>query len=101
MGLKLKLAPQITAALNEHGMTMAYLHSFHLREEATCSCGNEYQSMDHILFHCDNTRGQQETMLRHIGAWPTSKKNLINKHQKIFSRIVESIEFDHMQQSAQ
>jgi len=99
--LKLKLTPKITAVLTEHGMTKAYLHRFHLREDATCSCGNEYQTMDHILFHCENTREQRDTMIRHIGAWPTDKQNLINKHQKIFSRFVESIDFDDMQQSVQ
>jgi hypothetical protein len=99
--MKLKLTPKITAVLTEHGMTKAYLHMFHLREDATCSCGNEYQSMDRILFHCDNTREQRETMIRHIGAWPTSKQNLINKHQKIFSQFVESIYFEDMHQSAQ
>jgi hypothetical protein len=52
--------------------------------------------MDHILFHCDNTREKQETMIRHIGAWPTSKQNLINKHLKIFSWFIESIDFDDM-----
>ena len=94
--LKLKLTPKMTAVLTEHGMTKAYLHRFHLREDATCSCGNEYQSMDNILFHCNNTREQRDTMIRHIGAWPTSKQNLINKHQKIFSLFVESIDFDVM-----
>ena len=98
--LKLKLTPKITAVLTEHGMTKAYLHRFHLREDATCSC-NEYQTMDHILFHCENTREQRDTMIRHIGAWPTAKQNLINEHQKIFSRFVESIGFDDMQQSVQ
>ena len=98
--LKLKLTPNLTAVLTEHGMTKDYLHRFHLREDATCSCGNENQSMDHILFHCDNTREQRETMIRHIGAWQTSKHNLINKYQKIFSRFVESIDFDDVQQSA-
>jgi len=99
--LKLKLTPKITAVLTEHGMTKAYLHRFHLLEDAKCTCGNDYQSMDHILFHCDNTRQQRETMIRHIGEWPTSKKNLINKHQKIFYWFIESIDFDDMQQCAQ
>ena len=40
-------------------------------------------------------------MIRHIGEWPTSKKNLINKHQKIFCWFIESIDFDEMQQCAQ
>jgi len=33
----------ITAALTEHSMMKAYLYRFHLREDATCSCGNGYQ----------------------------------------------------------
>ena len=39
---KLKLTPKITAVLTEQGMTKAYLHRFHLREDAKCSCGKEY-----------------------------------------------------------
>ena len=63
LSLKLKLTPKMTAVLTDHGETKAYLHRFHLREDATCGCGNEYQSMDHILFHCGNTRAQREIMI--------------------------------------
>jgi hypothetical protein len=35
---------------------------------------------------------------RVIGTWPTSKQELINKHQKIFSWFVESIDFEDLQQ---
>ena len=84
---KLNLTPKITAVLTEHGMTKAYLHRFHLREDATCSCGNKYQSMEHLLFQCVNTRAQRETMIRHIGMWP-SKQDLILKYQKISSCFV-------------
>ena len=98
---KLNLTPKITAVLTEHGMTKAYLHRFHLREDAKCSYGNEYQSMDHLLFQCANTRAQRETMIRHIGMWPTSKQALILKRQKIFCCFVQSIDSDDMQKSAQ
>jgi len=57
---KIKLTPKITVVLTGHGMTKAYLQRFHLSEEATCRCGNEYQSMDHILFHCANISAQRE-----------------------------------------
>ena len=97
----MNLTPKKTAVLTEHGMTKAYLPRFHLREDAKCSCGNEYQSMDHLLFQCANTRAQRETMIRHIGMWPTSKQDLILKHQKIFCSFVQSIDFDDMQKSAQ
>ena len=32
---KIKLTPKISAVLTGHGMTKAYLHRFHLSEEAT------------------------------------------------------------------
>jgi hypothetical protein len=67
--LKLKLTPKITAVLTEHGMTKAYLHRFHLRQDAMCRCGNEYQLMNHLLFHCHNTRTRTrnyETAYRNV-----------------------------------
>jgi len=39
-------------------MTKAYFHRIHLSEDAKCRCGNEYQSMDHILFHCEEINAQ-------------------------------------------
>ena len=65
---------QLSAVLTGHGMTKAYLHRFHLSEEATCSCGNEYQSMDHLLFHCANTSAQREVLKQQIGTWPASTR---------------------------
>jgi ribonuclease HI len=97
---KIKLTPKMTAALTGHGMTKAYLQRFHLSEEATCSCGNEYQSMDHLLFNCANTSAQREVLIQQIGTWPASKQDLIIKYQKEFSAFVESIDFDALQQSA-
>ena len=49
---KIKLTPKMKAVLTGNGMTKPYLHRFHLSEDAKCKCGNEYQSMNHILFHC-------------------------------------------------
>jgi len=82
-------------------MTKAYLHRFHLSEDAKCRCGNEYQSMDHILFHCESTKANREELTKKIGTRPTSKPDLITKYQKDFSAFVESIHFDTLQQSAQ
>jgi hypothetical protein len=98
---KIKLTPKITAVLTGHGMTKAYLHRFHLREEATCSCGHEYQTMDHLLFHCTNTDAQRAVLQQQISTWPASKQDLIFKYQKEFSAFVESIDFEVLQQSAQ
>jgi len=59
---KIKLTPKISSVLTGHEMTKAYLHRFHLREEATCTCGNEYQTMDHIMFQCTNNSAQREVL---------------------------------------
>ena len=96
---KIKLTPKLTAVLTGHGMTKAYLHRFHLREEATCSCGHEYQDMDHLLFHCVNTSTQRAVLKQQIHTWPASKEDLIFKYQKEFSAYVESIDFEVLQQS--
>jgi hypothetical protein len=58
--IKIKLTPKITAVLTGHRMTKAYLHRFHLSEDAKCKCGNKYQSMDHILFHSEEINAQRE-----------------------------------------
>jgi len=96
-----KITPKLTAVLSGHGMTKVYLHRFHLSEDAKCRCGNEYQSMDHILFHCESTKANREDLTKKIGTRPTSKPDLITKYQKDFSAFVESIDFDALQQSAQ
>ena len=93
---KIKFTPKITAVLTGHGMTKAYLRRFHLSEEPTCRCGNEHQSMDHILFHCANISAQREALKQQIGTWPASKEDLITKYKKEFCAFIESIDFDDL-----
>ena len=89
----------MTAVLTGHGMTKAYLQQFHLIEEATCSCGDEYQSMDHLLLHCPNLSAQREVIQQQIGTWPVRKEDLVSKYQKEFSAFVNAIDFDVIQQT--
>jgi hypothetical protein len=77
-------------------MTRAYLHRFHLSEDAKCKCENEYQSMDHILFHCEEINAQRELLKLQMGTWPASKKELITKYKKEFFVFIESIDFDNL-----
>jgi hypothetical protein len=93
---KIKLTPNITAVLTGHGMTKAYLHRFHLSEDVKCKCGNEYQSMDHILFHCEEINAQRELLKLQMGTWPASKDDLITKYKKEFFVFIESIDFDNL-----
>ena len=87
-----------------HGKNRAYLHRFKLREEATCICGKEDQTMDHILFNCIKTREQRDILKRRINKpikLQDNKQELITKHRKVYSEFVESIDFDQLQQDEQ
>jgi len=86
---KIKLTPKISAVLTGHGMTKAYLHRFHLSEKAKCTCGNEYQTMIHILFQCAKTSAQREVLKQQIGTWSASKEDLITKHKKEICAFIE------------
>ena len=90
----------MTAVLTGHGMTNTNLQRFHLIEEATCSCEDEYQSMDHLLFHCPNLSAQREVIQQQIGTWPVRKEDLASKYQKEFSAFVNAIDFDDIKQTA-
>ena len=69
-------------------------------EEAMCSCGDEYQSMDHLLFHCPNLSAQQQVIQQQIGTWPVRKEDVASKYQKEFSAFVNAVDFDDIQQTA-
>jgi hypothetical protein len=77
-------------------MTKAYLRRFHLSEDAKRKCWNEYQSMDHILFHCEEINAQRELLKQEMGTWPTCKEDLISKYKKEFFVFIESIDFDNL-----
>ena len=86
----------MTAVLTGHGMTKAYLHRFDLSEDAKCKCGNEYQSMEHIIFQCAELNDQRELLKRKMGEWPASKEELMTKYKKEFYVFIESIDFDDL-----
>jgi hypothetical protein len=72
------------------------LHLFHLSEDAKCKYGNEYKSMDHILFHCEEINSQRKLLKLQIRTWPASKEDLISKYKKEFFVFIESIDFDNL-----
>jgi hypothetical protein len=59
-------------------------------------CGNDYQSMDHILFHCEEINAQRILLKLQMGTWPASKEDLITKYKKEFFVFIESIDFDKL-----
>jgi len=94
-------SPKLTAVLSGHGKTRAYLNRFKLREEATCICGKEDQTMNHLLFNCIKTRQQRDLLKRRINKQmdlQDNKQELITKYRKVYSEFIESIDFEQLQQ---
>jgi len=81
---KIYLTPKLTTVLPGHGKTTDYLHRFKLREEATCICGNEDQTMDHIIFKCIKTKGQRDILKHRI-----NKKNKLQDYKKRINNQVQ------------
>jgi hypothetical protein len=84
--MRIHLTPKLTAVLSGHGKTRAYLHRFKLRKEATCICGKEDQTMDHLLFNCIKTREKRDLFKRRINKpmnLQDNKQELITKYRKV------------------
>ena len=74
--LKIKVTPIVTAMVTGHGKTKAYLHRFKILEEATCPCGNEDQTVEHLLNRCPILLTQREILnseFTKYGNWPANK----------------------------
>ena len=86
-----------------HGKTRAYLHRFKLLESATCPCGMEEQTTDHLIYCCIHgcilLQQPRETLNRETskqGMWPINKQELITKHLKPFMKFTNAIDFDKL-----
>jgi hypothetical protein len=104
LGTKLTLTTKLAAVLTGHGKTRAYLYRFNLRDETRCICGQNNQTMDHLLFHCEKTSTQREVLKHQINQqrnWMGIKQELISKHKKVFCEFIESIDFELLQQNEQ
>ena len=101
LGMRIHLTTKLTAVLWGNGKTRAYLLRFNLREEATCICGKEDQTMDHLLFNCIKTKEQRNLLKRRINKTMNlqdNKQELITKYRKVYSEFIESRDFDQLQQ---
>ena len=97
---KIHLTPKLTPVLSGHGKTRACLHRFKLREEATCVCGKEDQTMDHIMFKCIKTREQRDILKHRINKTnklQDYKQELITKYRKVYTEFIDSIDFEKLQ----
>jgi ribonuclease HI len=97
--MKLKLTGNLTTILTGHGNIKAYLHRFYISGEQTCPCGKGDQTTDHIIYDCDRLKEERDRLRAAVNKtddWPTSKRNLIKRHYKEFSKFINSISFEEL-----
>ena len=66
LGTKLTLTAKLEAVLTGHGKTRAYLYRFTLRDDARRTCGQNNQTVNHLLFQWEKTRTQREVLKHQI-----------------------------------
>ena len=82
-----------------HGKINSYLYRFKISETPLCSCGNQDQTTDKLLFECDLLQTEQENLLttiRKTDVWPTSKSDLIKKYFRAFIKFTNAIVIDKL-----
>jgi hypothetical protein len=64
--MKINVTSNFTTMVTGHGKTRTYLHRFKLLESASCPCDKEYQTTDHLLYHCTLLQNQREILKKDI-----------------------------------
>ncbi|KAJ4449250.1 hypothetical protein ANN_00647 [Periplaneta americana] len=85
---KLPISPEFTAMTTGHGKLRAYLHRFRIIESPICPCGQQEQTVNHVIFDCNIVTRQRNDMIRKIqeagGKWPTTCEALAPTTSKYF-----------------
>jgi hypothetical protein len=67
--------------------------------EQTCPCVKGDQKTEHIIYDCDRLKEERDRLRAAVNKaddWPTSKRNLITRHYKEFSKFINSISFEEL-----
>jgi hypothetical protein len=95
--LKIRVNPIVAAIVTGHGKTRPYLHLFKILEEATFPCGNEDQTIEHLINRCPILHTQRELLKSEVtkyGNWPANIHELMSKRLKSFLLFLKSTNFD-------
>jgi hypothetical protein len=64
-----------------------------------CPCGEGDQTPENIIYDCVRLKKDRDRLREAIiktNKWPTSKRNLIKRHYKVFSNFINSISFEEL-----
>lgn len=98
LSVKLNLSGKLTTLLTGHGKLREYFHRFKITDNPNCVCNKEVQTVDHLLWRCEQLKTQRQILERDItkvgGKWPISNNELIVKHKTLFVKFINSIDLD-------
>jgi hypothetical protein len=83
-----------------HGNIKAYLNRFKLIDSATCQCGKNDQTTDHLLYECELLKTQRDNLRLRVSktdSWPANKYILISRLYKALKKFIKQIPFDELQ----
>jgi hypothetical protein len=94
---EIPIFPEFTAMVTGHGKLKSYFYRFGLRDDPTCRCQEEQQTVEHLILCCKKLNKPRNEMIRKIkntgGNWPTTNETLVNNYLQIFVTFVKSIHF--------
>ena len=61
LNMKLSINRSLTTMMTGYGNIKAYLHRFKLIDSATCTCGDNDQTTDHLLYECELLMTHRDT----------------------------------------
>jgi len=80
---------EMTQFLSGHGNFRAKLTYFNLQRDPICSCGQEDEDVDHVIFRCSAHSDHREPLIRAVMEagyqWPCDRSVLVSS-QQIFIR---------------
>ena len=78
--MKISTNQSLTTMMTGHGNIKAFLHRFKLTDSATCPCGKNDQTIDHIIYECEILKTQIDNLRLRVSktdCWPAKKHTLI------------------------
>jgi hypothetical protein len=98
--MKLSINRSLTTMMMGHGNIKAYLNRCKLIDSATCPCGKNDQTTDHLLYECELLKTQRDSLRLTVSktdSWPTNKYILISRHYTALKKFINQIPFDELQ----
>ncbi|KAF2901098.1 hypothetical protein ILUMI_05089, partial [Ignelater luminosus] len=75
LNAKFSINPKIAVMITGHGRIKSFLYRFKLSDDPTCSCGDEEQTIEHLLYKCSKLKYQRTTLKN------SEKLAFIGKHE--------------------